>query len=234
MNVTKASIAGEEFLLLPDHGVYWPRERTLIVADLHLGKSETFNRHSIPIPDGPTQSTVSILDRMIEAIEPDQVLILGDLWHSRSGITEATRTEFSGLLSRHESVRFMLVPGNHDVSAGVLSGTSIFPPNFQITGEEIEISQFRLRHDFSGSTKATNEKFCLSGHVHPAVRMVGSARRSEVFKCLWVTEQFAVLPSFGLFTGSKVIQPRQCDAVYVFSENTVLAINPQPSVVKCS
>ena len=33
------TLAGEAILLLPERALYWPRQRALFVADVHLGKA---------------------------------------------------------------------------------------------------------------------------------------------------------------------------------------------------
>ncbi|MGC4034209.1 MAG: hypothetical protein QM754_21225 [Tepidisphaeraceae bacterium] len=35
---------GENFLPLPDRALFWPRLKTLIVSDLHVGKAAVFRR----------------------------------------------------------------------------------------------------------------------------------------------------------------------------------------------
>ncbi|MEP0562250.1 MAG: phosphoesterase, partial [Qipengyuania citrea] len=44
------SFAGEEWLLTEGRALYWPRERALLVADLHLEKGSFFARHGQLIP----------------------------------------------------------------------------------------------------------------------------------------------------------------------------------------
>ena len=39
------SFAGEEWLLTEGRALYWPRERALLVADLHLEKGSFFAGH---------------------------------------------------------------------------------------------------------------------------------------------------------------------------------------------
>ena len=44
------SFGTTELLLRSDRAVYWPRERTLFVADLHLEKASFFASHGQPLP----------------------------------------------------------------------------------------------------------------------------------------------------------------------------------------
>ena len=45
-----ASIAGMEFLVLAERALFWPQESLLIIADLHLGKSDIFRRRGVAVP----------------------------------------------------------------------------------------------------------------------------------------------------------------------------------------
>jgi len=42
--------AEAEVVLLPERAVWWPATRTLLVADLHLGKCETLRANGAPMP----------------------------------------------------------------------------------------------------------------------------------------------------------------------------------------
>ena len=46
---------GEALLLLPDRAVYWASRKTLIVADVHLGKGNTFRKAGLPVPAGSSE-----------------------------------------------------------------------------------------------------------------------------------------------------------------------------------
>jgi len=52
------SFAGEELLLTEGRAVYWPRERALLVADLHLEKASFFAQHGQPIPPYDSRETL--------------------------------------------------------------------------------------------------------------------------------------------------------------------------------
>ena len=44
------SFAGEELALVAGRALYWPRERALLVADLHLEKSSFYARFGQMLP----------------------------------------------------------------------------------------------------------------------------------------------------------------------------------------
>ena len=43
-------ISGEQLDLLPEKAIWWPRRRTLLVADVHCGKDATFRAMGVPVP----------------------------------------------------------------------------------------------------------------------------------------------------------------------------------------
>ena len=57
VNGVTVDVAGEQFVLLPQKAVFWPRERLLAIADIHFGKAATFRSFGIPVPRGTTRST---------------------------------------------------------------------------------------------------------------------------------------------------------------------------------
>src|SRR5690606_15544310 len=51
------SFAGEELALTSAQALYWPRERALLVADLHLEKASFYARHGQPLPPYDSRET---------------------------------------------------------------------------------------------------------------------------------------------------------------------------------
>ena len=52
---------GENLLLHPDKVIYWPARKTLLAADIHVGKEATFARAGIPVPGGISEQTLNTL-----------------------------------------------------------------------------------------------------------------------------------------------------------------------------
>src|SRR5438874_327785 len=90
---TELGVGGETLRLLPERAVYWPRLRTLIAADLHWGKEETFRASAIPIPAGPIQADLARLSTVLTRAGATRLLILGDLWHARAGMADTLFAE---------------------------------------------------------------------------------------------------------------------------------------------
>ncbi|MFL5519615.1 MAG: DEAD/DEAH box helicase, partial [Gemmatimonadales bacterium] len=78
-------LAGEHVALLAERALWWPARRTLVVADVHLGKAATFRAAGIPIPSGSTGDDLARLDRALARTGATALVILGDLFHARVG-----------------------------------------------------------------------------------------------------------------------------------------------------
>ena len=48
----ETDIADERVTLFADRALFWPRESALLIADLHLGKADTFRAAGIALPSG--------------------------------------------------------------------------------------------------------------------------------------------------------------------------------------
>ena len=65
--------AGERLVLLPEKAVFWPSEKTLIVADLHLGKTAAFRAAGIGVPELTTTAdldAVAVRDVLLSIYRP--------------------------------------------------------------------------------------------------------------------------------------------------------------------
>jgi DNA ligase-associated metallophosphoesterase len=216
--VTDAVVAGETLHLLPERAAYWPRARTLVVADVHWGKDEAFRAAAIPIPVGPVRADLARLDTALRRTRAERLLVLGDLWHARSGMAESLFDELRAWRSSHASLAVELVRGNHDRRAGHP------PPDLSITCHDEPLSEppFVFRHVPGPSA----DGYVLAGHVHPAVVLRGEGRQRARLPCFWFGEVVGLLPAFGGFTGSAEVQPRPGDRVFVFAGEEVIAVGP--------
>src|SRR4051812_41265259 len=80
--------AAREVMLLPHRAVYWPAAATLLIADLHLGKSETYRTLGAAIPDGVLHADLSRLEAALGLTGARRLIVLGDLLHAAAGLTD--------------------------------------------------------------------------------------------------------------------------------------------------
>src|ERR1700720_283228 len=78
-------VADTTLLADPDGALYWPEEKLLIVADLHLEKGSAFAKRGVLLPPYDTASTLGRLARLVEHYAPRGLIALGDSFHDRDG-----------------------------------------------------------------------------------------------------------------------------------------------------
>ena len=192
MRSLSVEIAGEEILLLAEKAAFWPRERTLFAADLHLGKAAAFRRAGIPIPHGTTETDLERLGGVLDETSAERLVILGDLLHSAAGRAEKTFDEVSDWRSLRHALDVVLVSGNHDAHSGPLPSRW----SFRLAGEAFDAGPFLCAHD-----APETERFVFHGHVHPKVEIRNGSRGGRSFPCFVLGTQSLVFPAFGTFTG---------------------------------
>ena len=209
---------GQRLTLLPERAVFWKQAKMLIVADPHFGKAQVFRDSGIPIPGGTTAEDIGRLSSLMERLQPDELLLLGDLMHGRidngrnfSATVGTWRRRWSGIL-------LTLVTGNHDLRAG--------PPPAPFRLDRIVAQRVCGPFVFSHKAETTNShsRYTISGHVHPAVFVSGKGHQRETLPCFCFGEKRALLPAFGGFTGNQVIRPEPQERVYVVAEDEVVEI----------
>ena len=65
----------ETLLLHPHKVIYWPARKTLLAADIHVGKEATFARAGIPVPGGISEQTLNTLMRLLDDSQSELSLI---------------------------------------------------------------------------------------------------------------------------------------------------------------
>jgi len=207
-------IQGEDWTLLPEKAVYWATEKTLIVSDLHLGKISHFRKSGLAVPFNAKDKNLEELSFLLLNYDIEQVIFLGDLFHSKNNAATAL---YSELFDRFPDLHLILVKGNHDIfDNNVYDELSLDVVN------SLTLGPFYFTHEPEEHKNLYN----IAGHVHPAVRLLGKARSSMRLPCFYFSEFQAILPSFGVFTGSFTIKPKENDQIY--------AILPDGRVTKVS
>jgi DNA ligase-associated metallophosphoesterase len=112
------TFANEQFVLLADRAMLWPRRKMLIVADTHFGKDALFQARGIPVPNDVTSNDLQRLSALIELTESKELLILGDFFHGKESNDAEMTKALHGWRSKHSGVTMMIVRGNHDKHAG--------------------------------------------------------------------------------------------------------------------
>lgn len=189
---------------------------TLFAADLHLGKDASFRQKGVAVPAGSTEETLQKLSAAIDQSGASRVVLLGDLWHAASSLTDEVAASLLQWRGRHQSVEAVLIRGNHDRGGDDLM-------------EMLAISEMEagsrlgdvvlLHHPPEEPLGAP----WLAGHIHPAWKLE-SGRRTQRVPCFWETLGGVVLPAFGAFTGTAIVCPRPGDSVHLLAGTKVIRV----------
>jgi len=204
MNIGTAPDADLRFV--PGRAAIVAASRTLLVADLHLGKAATFRRAGIPVPEGSAQGDLARLERLVAEHDVQRVLVLGDLFHARSGCTERVAEEFRGCRRRLAQAEFLLVLGNHDRGLRMSPAALVAHLGIDACVAALDEPPFRFVHEpASDATAASHERIVVAGHLHPRLAIVGPGRTRIAERCFVAEPGAVVLPAFGSFTGGHLV-----------------------------
>ena len=173
--------------------LWWPDKKTLIVSDLHFEKGSNFASRGQFLPPYDTESTLSIVESLFEALTPRRVISLGDSFHDpqaehRLGASASRRIR--RLTARTD---WVWVEGNHDPDPPAFLGGT--PSKVLRQGGCV------FRHE------PTGESGEIAGHLHPVAKVGG---RGRAIRCKsFVTDgRSLIMPSLGAFTGGlNVLNP---------------------------
>lgn len=215
-NAKAINLQHQRFWLLPEKAIYWQKRKTLLVADLHIGKSGHFRKNGIAIPRQINKSNLHKLSQLLKDTSAEHLIILGDLFHSK--INEEW-TQFVNWRKNYRELEVSLVIGNHDILEKQNYHSSLINLFKKMT-----VDPFLLVHDLEElKGKNVSEKYILSGHIHPAVKLKGRGRQSMKLACFYFGKHYGILPAFGQFTGTYVIEPRNGDRVFMIAEDHILS-----------
>ena len=213
MHIVEIFVAGERLLLHPFRALFWPRERWLVVSDMHLGKAAHFRKSGTPLPEGQDAATLLRLDVVMETFQPDRVLILGDLFHSSLNNQWQVFQQWANA----QQVPLQLVTGNHDI----LASEHYEAAGLQVTREPLIVGPFAWVHQ----PMDTLDRYSIAGHIHPGVVLKGAGSQRLKLPCFLIGERSAILPAFGMSTGLYVVKPTPTDSVYSCTERAVLDVS---------
>jgi uncharacterized protein len=182
------SICGKAFRAHKSGALYWPAEKALIVADLHLEKGSAFAARGQLLPPYDTRETLSKLATVIDALQPETVISLGDSFHDAHAAARMDGHDLDTLRMLQDDRDWIWITGNHDPAIAPVLGGHVMP--------ELVVEGIRLRHEPRRGA-VTHE---IAGHLHPAAKLVmnGTALRRP---CFVGNGLRLILPAFGAYTG---------------------------------
>lgn len=176
------------FLADPSGVLFWPEERLLVVADLHLEKGSAYAARRVFLPPYDTSVTLGRLAEAVTRLGPRRVVALGDSFHDGGGAARLLPHDVRALRALQTGRDWVWIAGNHDPA----------PPRC-LDGDhasELAIGPIRFRHEPTVSP-CDGE---IAGHLHP-VSIVGGRGGAVRRRCFLADELRCVLPAFGAYAG---------------------------------
>jgi DNA ligase-associated metallophosphoesterase len=208
------TINNQAFVLHCSGALYWVEKRMLLISDVHLGKISHFRKHGSALPEMAIFKNFIKLDGVVEYFNPAAICFLGDLFHSTLNNEWNLFTEWV----ERVSIPVILIAGNHDI----IAPHKYDEVNVTVVSEWVR-DGFLLTHH----PEEREGVFTLSGHIHPAVMLAGPGRQFLKLPCFFRSQNQMILPAFGEFTGTYVMEPAKGNIIYAITKEDVIMIQKQ-------
>ena len=182
-----------------DGALYWPEERVLVIADLHLEKGSSFAARGVLLPPYDTAATLERIAALIARFAPHAVIALGDSFHDRKGPARIAAGDRAALAGLQRGRDWIWIAGNHDPDPAAGIGGRF--------GGALAIGALVFRHEPTGA------KGEIAGHLHPVARVAGRGRTVSR-RCFASDGARLVMPAFGAFAGGLNVRNRAFAAVF--------------------
>ena len=198
-------------------------ESVLVVADYHAGIEAGLRyERGVELESNADLRRIRLVG-LVDRIDPDRLVILGDLGHRVGGSDGAEAEELDDLLrTLLDRVPVTLVPGNHDTGVGErFAGEDRFTLAGG-TGTRLDRVGFVHGHTWPSREALAVDVLCI-GHEHPGVRLqdtVGGGRKErawlrgplrpepfaehfgvDVAELAWTDPEVVVFPAFNNRSG---------------------------------
>jgi uncharacterized protein len=207
---------GEELHLLPQRAVWWPARRTLLLADVHFGKSAAFRLHGVPVPGGSTARDLSRIADLLASTAATRLIILGDLVHGPIGNLAELIQAVTTWRRAHRHLEILLVRGNHDRAAG--------PVPTEWNMHEVAEPHQEDVFQFSHTPPDQCDKPTFAGHIHPTAHLRDFDGSVVCAPCFVLENNCLTVPAFGTFTGGHPIYAQDGRSIFVVSPKRVVRL----------
>ena len=195
-----------------DLAIYLVKHKTLIVSDFHLGYESSMIKRGVMLPKQQYAMTIERLDNIFSRVNPETIIINGDLKHDFGSISYQEWSEVSKLIEYLETKckNLILIKGNHDTILKPIAD------KYKIKVEtQHVIGDIMIIH--GDAIPKEPKKIIIVGHEHPAISLKMEGR-TEKYKCFltgkYASSEIIVQPSFNLLTeGSDIIREQKLSPI---------------------
>jgi uncharacterized protein len=194
-------IAGVALLADPAGALFWPEEKLLVAADLHLEKGSAYAARGVLLPPYDTAATLARLARLIGRYAPRLVVALGDSFHDGGGparMAESSRVELRALQRGRD---WIWLAGNHDPEPADNIGGRF--------ADTLALGGLTFRHEPSREPGDGE----IAGHLHPLACIVQRGRAIRR-RCFASDGRRLVMPAFGSYAGGLNVRDRAIASLF--------------------
>ena len=174
-----------------DGAAWLPDDRTLIVADVHVGYELAAQRRGGYLP--PVERGAAVGARLLgmaREVSAERIVIAGDLRHSTRDVDDLEREELAELAaSLSPDVALDVVLGNHDRGGAIVG---------QATTGTLRVGGVDVTHVPPASRPV---RWTVCGHLHPRITVRDETGASARFPCALVGDRLVVLPALSAWAG---------------------------------
>src|SRR5664279_280441 len=216
----------QQFWLTTERTMFWEDEKSLVVSDLHFGKTGHFRKSGIAVPASVYKEDLQRLIVQIQYFQPRELIVVGDMFHSRANRELDLFLKWRADLS---DMTFRLIRGNHDV----LQEEWYEHAGIQLSPQTLTRNQFHFVHDITDHLngkagysvpRPRGGSYFFSGHMHPGIRLQGAGKQSLCFPCFYFGKKYAVLPAFSRFSGTAMIYPETEEQVFAIVNQDLIRL----------
>jgi DNA ligase-associated metallophosphoesterase len=193
------TISETTFVADPAGALYWPEQKLLCVADLHLEKGSSLARRGSLLPPYDTAATLRALSGLLARYAPRLVITLGDSFHDSDGPARMAPSDLATVADLQRGRDWLWITGNHDPEPATNVGGGF--------ARAVAIGALVFRHEPSGQPGE------IAGHLHPSAR-VRWRGHAITRRCFAADAERAVLPAFGAYTGGLSVRDPAFDKVF--------------------
>ncbi len=170
--------------------LFWPDERMVLIADLHLEQGASLARRGLHVPPYDTFATLLQLEGVLQQTKAEKLVLLGDSFHARDAHVHVDAETWARLTSITSRVETTWITGNHDpLPPEALGGTCV---------DELVLGSLILRHIPGEIPEGCAE---IAGHLHPGASIHHRGHRIHG-KCFATDGRRLIMPAFGTYTGA--------------------------------
>jgi DNA ligase-associated metallophosphoesterase len=194
-------IAGVTLIADPAGALFWPEEKLLVAADLHLEKGSAYAARGVLLPPYDTAATLARLARLVDRYAPRLVVALGDSFHDGGGPARMAAPSRVALLALQRGRDWVWLAGNHDPEPADNIGGRF--------ADVLALGGLTFRHEPSADPSDGE----IAGHLHPLACIVQRGRAVRR-RCFASDGRRIVMPAFGAYAGGLNVRDRAIASLF--------------------